>query len=200
MKLILSIAISASIMVVSVSCLGELFCIIWISPSHLITFATFNFKLLINDDFLSGINAPCVTQNGEKGTCTTLSNCTSFLNQVFDKCNEDSLNFAKQSFCGHAYESLYCCGSTASPIENVKPPYSKFLPDQTICGSETSDNRIHGGIITDLSEFPWMALLGYQTEARLSIQFMCGGSLINNRYVLTAAHCIRIKPESGLSL
>lgn len=44
--------------------------------------------------------------------------------------------------------------------------------------------RIVGGQETKVNQYPWMALLTYGNR------FYCGGSLINDRYVLTAAHCV----------
>lgn len=53
------------------------------------------------------------------------------------------------------------------------------------CGTADKD-RVAGGEKAGLRELPWMALLRYDDE------FHCGGSLITNRYVLTAAHCINL--------
>ncbi|XP_058795516.1 CLIP domain-containing serine protease HP8-like [Phymastichus coffea] len=65
---------------------------------------------------------------------------------------------------------------------------SHLLP--TECGSDLS-NRIVGGNITEIHEFPWMALLEYsKPDGRTT---SCGGVIINKRYVLTAAHCLKGK-------
>ncbi|ALC44600.1 CG4914 [Drosophila busckii] len=53
------------------------------------------------------------------------------------------------------------------------------------CGERNDESRIVGGTTTGVSEYPWMARLSYFNR------FYCGGTLINDRYVLTAAHCVK---------
>lgn len=68
---------------------------------------------------------------------------------------------------------------------------TKALPDRTVCGLEKEDNRIWGGEQTELDEFPWMVALEYKNKMdNTPAGVRCGGSLINNRYILTAAHCL----------
>ncbi|XP_052840857.1 spaetzle-processing enzyme-like isoform X2 [Drosophila gunungcola] len=62
------------------------------------------------------------------------------------------------------------------------------LPNREFCGQRKANLRILNGIDTEPNEFPWMTLLMYQNSTNLV--HLCGGSLINNRYVLTAAHCV----------
>ncbi|XP_013170762.1 PREDICTED: serine protease easter-like isoform X1 [Papilio xuthus] len=57
------------------------------------------------------------------------------------------------------------------------------------CG-DTDGSKIVGGNRTTLYEFPWLAIIMHKTDGN-SLSMNCGGSLINARYVLTAAHCIK---------
>lgn len=67
-----------------------------------------------------------------------------------------------------------------------------LLPTTAECGLDQTVSNIFGGIKTDLREFPWMVLLQYRTSAGVE-KFACGGSIINKRYVMTAAHCVKGK-------
>ncbi|PZC75016.1 hypothetical protein B5X24_HaOG206841 [Helicoverpa armigera] len=71
------------------------------------------------------------------------------------------------------------------PVNVDSHPNLGLLP--TKCGNIESD-RIWGGNRTRLYEMPWMVLLSYDSPR--GVKLSCGGSLISEWYVLTAAHCV----------
>lgn len=97
----------------------------------------------------------------------------------------DETAFVQRSKCGASPDgkTLVCCAASANPA----------LPLPPKCGQDLSD-RIHGGQPTDVDEFPWTALVQYR-KPNGQLDFNCGGSLINSRYILTAAHCINAIPK-----
>lgn len=63
------------------------------------------------------------------------------------------------------------------------------------CGmSNASHSRVVGGTNAQPGAWPWMAALGYRAsgfDLTMGPKFLCGGTLITIRHVLTAAHCIQ---------
>jgi secreted trypsin-like serine protease len=64
--------------------------------------------------------------------------------------------------------------------------YSECGVANTKSNSDTS--RIVGGEETAPNEFPWQALI--KVEMTNGENVLCGGSLIADQWILTAAHCI----------
>jgi Trypsin len=60
----------------------------------------------------------------------------------------------------------------------------------TICGlsNRSSQERIVGGTEAKQNEFPWQAWLIFPIEN--GQYYSCGGTLISNQWILTAAHCV----------
>ncbi|XP_022836981.1 trypsin, alkaline C-like, partial [Spodoptera litura] len=53
----------------------------------------------------------------------------------------------------------------------------------------TSPSRILGGTVTSIEQYPSMVVILFVFEWN-HVAHICGGSLLNNRSVLTAAHCV----------
>ena len=50
-----------------------------------------------------------------------------------------------------------------------------------------SENRIIGGQDAEENQFPWQA---YLEITKTSVVSICGGSLVSDHHVITAAHCV----------
>ncbi|XP_050672041.1 CLIP domain-containing serine protease HP8-like isoform X1 [Leptidea sinapis] len=74
---------------------------------------------------------------------------------------------------------------THNARENKKPKLSHLPKD---CGEIDSD-RIFGGEYANLYENPWMALLSSKRDN--GEFYYCGGTIVNSKYILTAAHCVQ---------
>ncbi|KMZ05348.1 spaetzle-processing enzyme [Drosophila simulans] len=126
-------------------------------------------------------------QKDEK--CTRLVSCSPLMNILRPRgmTQAEKDVFANRQ-CGldpNGRELLYmvyvCC-----------PELGDVLPSKQTCGKTTPVLGFRGAENAELKEYPWMVLLLY--ENRLSLTWNqrtgCVGSLINSRYVLTAAHCV----------
>ncbi|XP_011629948.1 CLIP domain-containing serine protease 2-like [Pogonomyrmex barbatus] len=89
---------------------------------------------------------------------------------------------------------LYNISIGFSMIDVTKHP-SWSLLKQGSCGNSNSD-RIIGGKNASLGAYPWIARIGYNRLGDDELSYRCGGSLINKRYIVTAAHCVTDLPEN----
>uniref|UniRef100_A0A8C9R548 Zgc:100868 n=1 Tax=Scleropages formosus TaxID=113540 RepID=A0A8C9R548_SCLFO len=70
------------------------------------------------------------------------------------------------------------CDVSRTSVFTCRPP--------SVCGQAPLNTRIVGGQNAAPGSWPWQVSMRYQGS------HMCGGSLINNRWILSAAHCFTL--------
>ncbi|CAG4953649.1 unnamed protein product [Parnassius apollo] len=157
--------------------------------------------------------ASCVSNvDSTPGTCVLLQECVPLMKEIKISGSPISPKLRRKLqllSCGFLYEQpLVCCSTTTDDrvevvdnggnkhgmtdiIANGGPPDVRTHPNLSLlptqCGVIESD-RIFGGNRTRLYEMPWMVLIAY--DSARGTKLSCGGTLISERYVLTAAHCV----------
>ncbi|XP_058461599.1 melanization protease 1-like [Malaya genurostris] len=158
----------------------------------------------------------CLTSQAKSGSCVDIDLCPKLRKLAYSAIiSQSNKRLLRDSICG---VRKVCCeepseenSDQVSAITNIsvsslvtststtKAPgpraNSKMtLPDKSICGIDNLGQRIYGGAATELDQFRWTVALEYNQAGTREIK--CGGSLINTRYVLTAAHCVTtVTPE-----
>jgi secreted trypsin-like serine protease len=60
------------------------------------------------------------------------------------------------------------------------------------CIKTKNQQKIYGGSSAKYLGWPWQALIQFQDE------FKCGGTLINDEWILTAAHCVERTSQASM--
>uniref|UniRef100_A0A182YKD7 Uncharacterized protein n=1 Tax=Anopheles stephensi TaxID=30069 RepID=A0A182YKD7_ANOST len=130
----------------------------------------------------------CVNPVGEPGKCVPTFECEVLLPVLGQaKVSIRDRIFWDRSFCGtYKRRSLVCCAGPP-PDEHLNLPLPPY------CGVQ-HQSRLYGGQLTQLEDFPWTALIEY-AKPDGSYGYHCGGTLINQDHIVTAAHCVSSLPD-----
>ncbi|XP_059056609.1 venom protease-like [Achroia grisella] len=176
--------------------------------------------VIINGETLDLVEGDrCNAGNGIMASCTHISNCREAV-----KASKIGNPFKICSYVGK--DPIVCCLKPELPVDQGnrkdncdfskyngiqigKKAMTKCLAYQhQLCPCEThrvtrdieSVNvpEVSDGVDSKLNEFPNMALLGYGPDFTTA-EWLCGGSIISNRFILTAGHCIRSRNSGSVS-
>ncbi|XP_077562173.1 uncharacterized protein LOC144178302 isoform X2 [Haemaphysalis longicornis] len=154
----------------------------------------------------TGNAANCTTPDGEPGGCILASQCSVLANH--------SRAQLRRYVCGYRGPlTKVCCShqappgvalrgsSNGAPIAPAPEPlpndYPSSLPSG--CGLSSvsvSDNRVVNGRPAAVGAWPWMAAIYRKNEGRAEVG--CGGALVSDKHVLTAAHCVSVGVRARL--
>ncbi|CAB3261340.1 unnamed protein product, partial [Arctia plantaginis] len=170
---------------------------------------------IINSIISQDVGEKCMPNNQVfEGTCKEVSQCEAAMQAIRNKRNHQ---FGRCGFSG--FEEVVCCPHTTNKFgDNIDRKTGDNSGDNRTGNNSNDKTRriaerecrkiaansiapldlhILGGEAASLGEFPHMVALGYD-RGNGGFEFDCGGSVLSNTYVLSAAHCVdtldRIEP------
>ncbi|KAK5639288.1 hypothetical protein RI129_011780 [Pyrocoelia pectoralis] len=164
-------------------------------------------------------DSKCKTPFDQDGVCISIKFCSEYLELLvkYGATNYVS-TLLRQAHCGwEGQDPFVCCpqvttkiGSTERSEQIAFPPSDNVpisqnetggLPKPPYCGlNEQSKTRIVNGVPAYLGEYPWIVVLGYRNSKNPEQpKWLCGGTMITDKHILTAGHCVHNRPDLYLA-
>ncbi|KAL3288181.1 hypothetical protein HHI36_002631 [Cryptolaemus montrouzieri] len=125
--------------------------------------------------------------------CQPLTSCPILNNALNNECvlrnRIDNLS------CGYQGSGLVCCPNI--PLNQDRSYNDRsYNPGKTVDGVKCGLPQVLGENYNGIGAYPWVARIGFKNVLTGEVKFPCAGSIINNRVILTAAHCALAKADN----
>lgn len=148
----------------------------------MLKFSACESALFYPNNYERNVGEMCFLRNGEKGVCTEIIKCE-HSKQLYQAKRTSEIVLCK--FVG--IRPYVCC---------PKPKITKF--QKALCQDQSAPPlqlgyHISNGARSGVGDYPFQVALGYLNDQTDELEFNCGGSLIADDIVITAAHCVNRK-------
>lgn len=135
------------------------------------------------------MNDGCSLKDNSPGTCQPAGSCK----WAIDSIRQNKLKSTDLVRClVRGVDNVICCGDNAvSRSSRSYTACQKYINLTYSIKKVSLGEHILGGELSLIGEYPHMAAIGFPSqEVGSDLLWDCGGSLISERFILTAAHCV----------
>lgn len=142
---------------------------------------------LIFRDSTKYLGGSCILSDGFEGICQKRQNCAGLERELLNQ-----RKFKQVIQCGfEGRDPIFCCPKAEKfSTYEFKTQLHPLLCENSAKPKIRLTQNIIGGVMADVGEFPHQVALGYETDSQKEYEFNCGGSIISEKIILTAAHCV----------
>ncbi|CAL4116573.1 unnamed protein product, partial [Meganyctiphanes norvegica] len=131
------------------------------------------------------------TPDNSLGDCVNVQQCPQ-LNNILQQVRSggSGIETLRRSICENAASGLkVCCPQRNSNNPTFTNPTRRTTNLPNDCGVNFRSDRIVGGKDAGLGAHPWMVV--FRGSSGDQVFWFCGGVLITEQHILTAAHCFK---------